>query len=117
MAAAAAAPAATTQPGITLEKIMADPDWIGPAVKDEYWSANGHSVYYSAKRRGSPIVDLHRVDIAAGGDRVVDPKALSDADGPAVFDGSGKRAAFVRNGDIFVRDVAGGRLRQIPRRQ
>jgi dipeptidyl aminopeptidase/acylaminoacyl peptidase len=115
MAAAAAAPAATTQPGITLEKIMADPDWIGPAVKDEYWSANGHSVYYSAKRRGSPIVDLHRVDIAAGGDRVVDPKALSDADGPAVFDGSGKRAAFVRNGDIFVRDVAGGRLRQITR--
>src|SRR5450432_3978173 len=50
---------ATAQPGIALEKIMADPDWIGPAVRDEYWSVDGHSVYYSAKRRGSPIVDLH----------------------------------------------------------
>src|SRR4029077_20472525 len=101
-AAEAAAPAATAQPGITLEEIMADPDWIGPAVKDEYWSANGHSVYYSLKRRGSSIVDLHRIDIAGGSDRVVDPKAMSDADGPPVFDGSGKRAAFARNGDIFV---------------
>ena len=114
-AADAAAPAATAQPGITLEKIMADPDWIGPAVKDEYWSANAHSVYYSVKRRGSSIVDLHRIDIAGGSDRIVDPKAMSDADGPPVFDGSGKRAAFARNGDIFVRDIAGGRLRQITR--
>ena len=115
VAADAAAPAATAQPGITLEKIMADPDWIGPAVKDEYWSANAHSVYYSVKRRGSSIVDLHRIDIAGGSDRIVDPKAMSDADGPPVFDGSGKRAAFARNGDIFVRDIAGGRLRQITR--
>ena len=115
VAADAAAPAATTQPGITLEKIMADPDWIGPAVKDEYWSANGHSVYYSLKRRGSSIVDLHRIDIAGGSDRVVDPKAMSEADGPAVFDAAGDRAAFARNGDIFVRDIAGGRLRQITR--
>ena len=115
VAADAAAPAATAQPGITLEKIMADPDWIGPAVKDEYWSANAHSVYYSVKRRGSSIVDLHRIDIAGGSDRIVDPKAMSDADGPPVFDGAGYRAAFARNGDIFVRDIAGGRLRQITR--
>jgi dipeptidyl aminopeptidase/acylaminoacyl peptidase len=107
--------AVAAQPGITLDKIMADPDWIGPAVRDEYWSADGRSIYYSAKRRGTPIVDLHRVDIATGSDLIVDPKAMSDADGPAVFDGSGKRAAFVRNGDIFVRDIAGGRLHQITR--
>jgi dipeptidyl aminopeptidase/acylaminoacyl peptidase len=113
--AGAAAPAATTQPGVPLERIMADPDWIGPAVKDEYWSTNGRSVYYSVKRRGSPIVDLHRLDAAGGNDRIVGPKAMSDADGPAVFDGAGKRAAFVRNGDIFVREMAGGRLRQITR--
>jgi dipeptidyl aminopeptidase/acylaminoacyl peptidase len=103
------------QPTLTLEKIMADPDWIGPSVKEEYWSADGLSVYYSVKRRGSPIVDLHRVDAAGGNDRVVDPKAMSEADGPPVFDAAGKRAAFVRNGDIFVRETAGGRLRQITR--
>jgi dipeptidyl aminopeptidase/acylaminoacyl peptidase len=111
----AVAPAATAQHGVTLEKIMADPDWIGPAVRDEYWSADSRSVYYSSKRRDSSIVDLHRLDLAGGQDRSVDPKAMSDADGPPVFDGYGKRAAFVRNGDIFVRDLGTGGLRQITR--
>jgi dipeptidyl aminopeptidase/acylaminoacyl peptidase len=105
----------TASPGLSLEKIMADPDWMGPAVRDAYWSADGRSVYYSVKRGGSPIVDLHRVDLAGRKDQVVGPKAMADADGPAVFDLVAKRAAFVRNGDIFVRDLGQGRLRQITR--
>ena len=113
----AAAPMAahTGQEGITLDKIMSDPDWIGPAVKDAYWSADGRAVYYSAKRIGSPIVDLHRVDLADHKDQIVEPKAMAAADAPAVFDVAGKRAAFARNGDIFVRDLGQGRLTQITR--
>ena len=94
---------------------MADPDWIGAAVTDAFWSADGRAVYYSVKRSGSPVVDLHRVDREDRNDHIVDPKAMADADAPAVFDGAGKRAAFARNGDIFVRDVASGRLMQITR--
>lgn len=111
--AAAAAPPASQ--GITLEKIMADPDWIGPAVKDAYWSADGRTVYYSVKRSGSPIVDLHRVDAASHQDQVVEPNAMADADAAPVFDRSLRLAAFARNGDIFVRNLADGRLRQITR--
>ena len=55
--------APASEPEITLEKIMADPDWIGPAVKDAYWSADGRAAYYSVKRSTSPIVDLHRVEL------------------------------------------------------
>ena len=40
---------------------------------------------------------------------------MADADASAVFDRAGKRAAFARNGDIFVRDLRDGRLRQITR--
>jgi len=40
---------------------------------------------------------------------------MANADAPAVFDAAGKRAAFARNGDIFVRDVASGHLTQITR--
>jgi dipeptidyl aminopeptidase/acylaminoacyl peptidase len=104
-----------SQQGITLEKIMSDPDWIGPAVKDAYWSADGRAAYYSVKRSGSPIVDLHRVDLAGRKDQIVGPEAMAAADAPAVFDVAGKRAAFARNGDIFVRDLASGRLTQITR--
>jgi dipeptidyl aminopeptidase/acylaminoacyl peptidase len=109
----AAAPAA--QQDLTLEKIMADPDWIGHAVSDAYWSVDDRAVYYSIKRGGSPIVDLHRIELAGHKDQIVDAKAMADTDGPPVFDHAGKRAAFVRNGDIFVRDAAGGRVTQITR--
>jgi dipeptidyl aminopeptidase/acylaminoacyl peptidase len=109
----AAAPAPVQE--LTLERIMADPDWIGPAARDAYWSADGRAVYYSVKRAGSPIVDLHRVEPTGHRDQVVDAKAMADADGQPVFDRTGKRAAFVRNGDIFVRDAAGGHLTQVTR--
>ena len=117
--AAAAAPPAAPEPAagrsLTLEKIMANPDWMGPPVKEAYWSADGRSVYYSAKRTMSPIVDLHRLDLNGRADRVVDPGDMADADASAVFDRAGKRAAFARNGDIFVRDLGHGKLRQITR--
>ncbi|MGB6310821.1 MAG: prolyl oligopeptidase family serine peptidase [Steroidobacteraceae bacterium] len=112
-AAPAAAPAFAAQNDITLEKIMADPDWIGASVRGVYWSADGRAIYYSAKRSGSPIVDLHRVDVADRKDHSIEPQAMAQADGPPEFDDAGKRAAFVRNGDIFVRDVGSGRLTQI----
>ena len=101
---------------LTLEKIMADPDWIGTPVAAPYWSVDGTAAYYSRKRSGSPIVDLHRVDIASGKDEVVDGGAMAASDGAnATFDSAGTRAAFVRNGDVFVRDLATGRLSQITR--
>src|SRR5271169_2899392 len=114
-ASSGAAAASSGQPSITLEKIMADPDWIGPPVRDAYWSADGRTVYYSLKRSGSPIFDLHRIDPANGKDQIVDAAAMADADAPAVYDRAGKRAAFVRNRDVFVRDLASGRLTQITR--
>ncbi|MGA8277277.1 MAG: prolyl oligopeptidase family serine peptidase [Rhodanobacteraceae bacterium] len=101
---------------ITLQQAMADPDWIGPPVEHPYWSVDGHSAYYRVKEKGTSIRDLHRVDAASGADTLVDPVAMANADGPhAVFDRSRSRAVFVRNGDVFMRDVASGRLTQITR--
>jgi dipeptidyl aminopeptidase/acylaminoacyl peptidase len=111
----ATAPVTASQPGLTLEKIMADPDWMGSPVRDAYWSADGRAVYYSLKRKGSPISDLHRIDPMSNTDQVVDAAAMADADGPAVYDRAGKRAAFIRNRDVFVRDLASGHLLQITR--
>jgi len=84
-------------------------------VRDAYWSTDGRTVYYSLKRSGSPISDLHRIDPASSKDKVVDAAAMADADAPAIYDRSGKRAAFIRNKDIFVRELAGARLTQITR--
>jgi dipeptidyl aminopeptidase/acylaminoacyl peptidase len=109
------AAAAADTPPLTLETIMADPDWMGPAVLDPYWSADGREVYYSLKRQGSPLTDLHKIVLAGGADAIVEPAARVNADMPAVYDRSGARAAFIRNGDVFVRIVASGKLLQITR--
>ncbi|MEO7324744.1 MAG: S9 family peptidase, partial [Dokdonella sp.] len=108
----AAAPARA----LTIEQVMADPDWIGSPVEHAYWSVDGRSLYYTIKQKGSSIRDLHRIDLADGKDTVVDPQAMANADGgEAVFDRARTRAAFVRNGDVFVREVASGRLTQVTR--
>jgi len=101
---------------ITIEQAMADPDWIGPPVQQPYWSVDGRSLYYRVKQKGTPIRDLHRIDVADGKDSLIDAKAMANADGPeAVFDRARTRAAFVRNADVFIRDVASGRLTQVTR--
>ena len=116
----AAAPAsADAQPqprAITLEQAMADPDWIGPPVEHAYWSADGRAIYYQLKQNGSAVRDLHRMDAADGRDAIVDPAAMANADGAdPVFDRAHARAAFVRNGDIFIRESGSGRLIQVTR--
>ena len=115
LAGAPSTAAAASAPLPSLEQIMADPDWIGAPVKSAYWAVDGRSLYYSQKHGGSTHVDLHRLDLAGGKDTVLDGRDIAGADGPAVFDRSGRRAAFVRNGDMFVKDPVTGRLQQITR--
>ncbi|HEY0746732.1 MAG TPA: prolyl oligopeptidase family serine peptidase, partial [Steroidobacteraceae bacterium] len=94
---------------------MADPDWIGPSVRDPFWSADGRAVFYSLQRSGSPIIDMHRLDPVKNQDQVIDAAAMAAAEAPAVYDRAGKHAAFIRNRDVFVRDLSTDRLTQITR--
>ena len=101
---------------LTLEQAMADPDWIGSPVEQAYWGVDGLHLYYHLKQTGLPVRDLHRVDLATGKDNIIDAQAMANADGAdPVFDRNHTRAAFVRNGDVFLREVAGGRLVQVTR--
>jgi dipeptidyl aminopeptidase/acylaminoacyl peptidase len=110
--AAATLPAAAP---LDMETIMANPDWIGQAVESPYWSVDGRHLYYSLKRDGSPVRDLYRVDPTTGQSVKLDPAALAQADGPAVFDRAHRHAAFILHGDVFVVDLASGRRSQLTR--
>ena len=101
---------------LTLERIMADPDWIGPPVERPWWSLDGRSILFSLKRTGSPVRDLHRVAVSGGAYRPVPAANLAtlDAQNP-VFDHTRKRAAFIRNGDLFVREMGTRQLTQVTR--
>ncbi len=110
--AASTAPASTS---LDLETIMANPDWIGQAVEQPYWSVDGRALYYSLKRDGSPVRDLYRVDPTSGQSTRLDAAAMAQAQGPAVFDRAHRHAAFIAHGDVFVVTLATGQTRQITR--
>jgi dipeptidyl aminopeptidase/acylaminoacyl peptidase len=101
---------------ITLEQAMADPDWIGPPVEQAWWSWDSQRVLYTLKRNGSPVRDTYLQKInAAAGNKVAD-NALADLDAAQpVYDRNRRHALFVRNGDVFERDLVSGALTQITR--
>jgi dipeptidyl aminopeptidase/acylaminoacyl peptidase len=45
---------------ITLEQIMADPDWMGRSPQRWYWGDDNQTIFYKQKRAGSPLKDLYR---------------------------------------------------------
>jgi dipeptidyl aminopeptidase/acylaminoacyl peptidase len=113
--ASATASAQPAQP-LTMAQIMADPDWIGPAVEDVWWRWDGTAAQYTAKREGATIRDTFQVGIEGGTPVRLDGSARSDLDAPgAVLDAPRQRTAFVRNGDVFVRDLRSGALTQLTR--
>ena len=113
---AATEPVTGTGTPISLEQAMADPDWIGPPVEQAWWSWDGHNVQYQLKREGGIIRDTWQVGATGGDPEMVDDlgRAKLDAPDPA-YDARRSRAAFVRNGDIFVRDMRTGALTQVTR--
>jgi dipeptidyl aminopeptidase/acylaminoacyl peptidase len=100
---------------LRLEQVMANPDWIGHPVESPYWSVGSHHLYYALKRDGDSVRDLYRVDAANGAAAMLDPAAMAQADGPAVFDRSHTHAAFILHGDVFLVDLASGRRVQVTR--
>ena len=109
---------ASAQPAqlLDLHRVMADPDWIGPPVERMWWSWDGTNAYYMAKRQGSNVRDTFAQPVAGGASRLVDGAARADLDAAnPVFDATRSRMAFLRNGDVFVRDLRGGALTQLTR--
>ena len=101
---------------ITLTQAMADPDWIGPPVDSGWWRWDGKAAQYTLKRNGTSIRDTWQVAIDGGAPARLEGSARADLDtADAVLDVAGARSAFVRNGDVFVRDLRSGALSQLTR--
>ena len=101
---------------LTIEQVMADPDWIGPPVERAWWAWDGQRVHYELKREGSAIRDTYEQSTNGASAKRVDDgeRAALDASNP-VYDAQRQRMAFVRNGDVFVRDLRNGALSQLTR--
>src|SRR5207342_2502370 len=91
---------------LTLEQVMADPDWIGAPVEDAWWAWDGQHVQYQLKRDGATISDTFQQSVEGGIATSIEGAARADLDASnPVYDAQHARMAFARNGDIFVRDL------------
>ena len=101
---------------VDLRQIMADPEWMGSPVEAAWWQLDGSAVIYRIKRDGADIRDLRKIDLAAGADRALDYADHAGIDGPdPVFHARTGRAAFIRDGNLFVRDPEAALPRQLTR--
>ena len=107
---------AQAQTPLTLDQTMADPDWIGPPVEQAWWAWDGRRVQYTLKREGATIRDVWQQPITDGIAARLDGAARADIDAAQPqYDAQRARMAFVRNGDVFVRDLRNGALTQVTR--
>ncbi len=101
---------------ITLELIMSHPDWLGRPPRAPYWADDGRSVYFERKRAGEEVRDLVHIDLDGNVLAVVADRDRGAA-GVAGGDWSRdhRRKAYSREGDVYVKDVTSGEIRQLTR--
>jgi len=100
---------------ITLEQIMADPDWLGRAPESWYWGDDSQTVYYQRKQEGNPLRDLFRKELATegNGEQVKLAQLHLASDRFAVKNQAGTHEAYSFKGNVFVKDLASGQVRQL----
>lgn len=99
-------------PELTMEQIMAHPDWIATSPEQAFFSADGKAIYYQRKIVGSELRDLYRVSASAA-----EPVKLAAAEQVVaetekrLFSADRKQVAWIRNGNLFVQQ--GGNRKQL----
>ena len=99
---------------LSLEQIMADPEWMGSRPEQAFLSADGRTVYYQIKDAGRETRSLWRVGVEGGA-----PERLGAAEETVaesdkrVWSADRSRVAWLRGGNVWVRE--GGTARQLTR--
>jgi len=100
---------------ITLEQIMADPDWFGRAPESWYWGDDSDTVFYEQKQLGNPLRDLFVKNL----DSNKEAYKVSLTDHHIVADNNAKRNSdntleiYSFKGNIFVKELASKSVKQI----
>jgi len=100
---------------LTLEQIMADPDWMGAPPRNAYWAEDSRDIYFERKVSGEDRHQLWVVPRAGGSPQPVDDTARTSS--PArggQWDAAGLRKVYTTAGDLYVSDARGKR-RQLTR--
>jgi dipeptidyl aminopeptidase/acylaminoacyl peptidase len=100
---------------LTIEQIMADPDWMGRFPEQAFWSMDGEDILFYQKRESSDIRDLMMLENGTGEPQKVAVENLHQyvAD-EKVHAADGSFLAYTFEGNVFVR-FNDGAVRQLTR--
>ncbi|MDM7860761.1 prolyl oligopeptidase family serine peptidase [Alteromonas sp. ASW11-36] len=100
---------------ITLEQIMADPDWLGRQPEAPSWSLNGEHLVYERKRVGSHLRDFYLASpgVSGNGEKVALAQLHQVDRSQQVSNANNDLTAWVFDSNIFLYDHSSGVLRQL----
>ncbi|WP_299797511.1 prolyl oligopeptidase family serine peptidase [uncultured Shewanella sp.] len=99
---------------LTLNQIMANPDWMGILAKGAYWSDDSQAVYFYRQPHGSPIKDYYHQSVSGGEPSQLNLRELHQASQESgVYDKHRERKAYIYQGNLFVKELATGRVTQL----
>lgn len=113
-------PALATPPKVneplTLNQIMADPDWMGLLAKGAYWSDDSKSVYFARQAHASPTRDYYNqgVNQATASQLGLSQLHLADQQ-HGVLDNTKTRKAYIYQGNLFIKELTSGKISQLTR--
>ncbi len=95
----------TIKTELSLNKIMADPDWMGNSPVNPAWSADGSRVFYQQKATGHSHQEHYQYLLSAQQSSLVEAdKLLWLASQKAKQNPSGSWGSFVYQGDVYLID-------------
>lgn len=101
---------------LTLNQIMADQDWVARSPESAYWMVDGSGVLYAQKREGSVLRDLYHQPLSAVQAHQVPLERLHHyAYNDGVYSADRSLLAYTFEGNVFVREMQTGVVRQLTR--
>jgi dipeptidyl aminopeptidase/acylaminoacyl peptidase len=110
-----AEPASSHNKIITLEQIMADPDWFGRAPESWYWGDDSNTVFYKQKQLGTPLRDLfvHALNSDENGQKVNLAEHHIANDKNAKLNSSLSHEVYTYMGNVFVKELNSNTVKQL----
>lgn len=103
-----------TSTKLTLEQIMANPDWMGNAPESPYWSDDSQSIYYKQKLNGHNERKLWKLDLSSSQLKSITDSELYEVDGNSGDISPDKKLkVYNLRGDLYLKYLDSGDVRQL----